>query len=383
MNRILSIDTDERMAWVEPGVINLDLSRVTSRHGLHFAPDPSSQQSCSIGGNVANNSGGPHCLAEGVTNSHILALEVVLPDGEIVMLGGLEPECDAYDLRGVFVGSEGMFGIATRIAVRLTPNPPAVKTLLMAFADTGDGARTVSAIIAAGMLPAALEMMDAPITRAVEDFVHAGFPLDAAAILIVELDGQAHAVEADAQRAADVGWTHGATSVRIAANEAERALIWKGRKNAFGAIARIKPNYYLHDTVVPRAKLVDVLEQVYDIARRHDLIVMNVFHAGDGNLHPLLVFDKREPGVLDRVHAAGEEIVAASVAAGGVLSGEHGIGLEKRDYMSMMFSPVDLDLQARLRQAFDPTGLANPRKVLPSGSRCSDGMVAHGAGLWV
>ena len=382
MNRVLSVDTVNRMAWVEPGVLNLDLTRQMTRFGLHFAPDPSSQQSCSIGGNVANNSGGPHCLADGVTASHVLGVEVVLSDGSVVQLGGEEPEVEGLDLRGAFVGSEGMFGIATRVLVRLTQNPPAVKTMLMDFASVDDGARTVSAIIAAGLVPAALEMMDQLCVQAVEAYIHAGLPVEAAAVLLVEVSGPAHAVEADAERIVAIGSVHGAGTVRIAQDEAERALLWKGRKTAFGAIARIKPNYYLHDTVVPRRMLPEVLRQVYEIAGRHQLLVMNVFHAGDGNLHPLLVFDKREPGVMEHVHAAGEEIVRASVAAGGVLSGEHGIGLEKRDFMPMMFAPADLAAQAAMRRAFDPTGMANPFKVLPSPAACGDAQhVPEGA--WV
>jgi glycolate oxidase len=382
MNRILSVDLDARQAWVEPGVLNADLSRFLAANGVHYAPDPSSQQSCSVGGNVATNAGGPHCLSEGVTAMHVLAVEVVLPDGNIAILGGEDPEPAGLDLRGVFVGGEGMLGIATRICVRLTQNPPVVRTLLLDFERVEDGATTVSAIIASGLVPAALEMMDAPITRAVEAYVHAGFPTDCAAILIVELDGLPEAVAAAVERVGDIGRANKARHVRIAADEAERALIWKGRKTAFGAIARIKPNYYLHDTVVPRARLVEVLSRVYEIAARHELIVMNVFHAGDGNLHPLLVFDKREPGVMERVYAAGEEIVRVSVAAGGVLSGEHGIGLEKRDLMPLLFSAVDLDLQARLREAFDPDGLANPDKVLPAGSRCGD-LQQVPAGAWI
>ncbi|MEN9646112.1 MAG: hypothetical protein RL238_2781 [Actinomycetota bacterium] len=382
MNRVLSVDAVNRMAWVEPGVLNLDLTRQMAQFGLHFAPDPSSQQSCSIGGNVANNSGGPHCLADGVTASHVLGVEVVLSDGSLVQLGGEEPEVEGLDLRGAFVGSEGMFGIATRVLVRLTQNPTAVKTMLMDFASVDDGARTVSAIIAAGMVPAALEMMDQLCVRAVEAYIHAGLPVDAAAVLLVEVSGPVHAVEADAERIVAIGREHGAGTVRIAKDEAERALLWKGRKTAFGAIARIKPNYYLHDTVVPRRMLPEVLRQVYEIADRHHLLVMNVFHAGDGNLHPLLVFDKREPGVMEHVHAAGEEIVRASVAAGGVLSGEHGIGLEKRDFMPMMFAPADLAAQAAMRAAFDPSGLANPFKVLPSPAACGDAQhVPEGA--WV
>jgi glycolate oxidase len=289
-----------------------------------------------------------------------------------VQLGGDTAEPDGYDLRGAFVGSEGMCGITTKVCVRLTQNPPAVRTMLMDFTTVDDGAQTVSAIIAAGMVPAALEMMDQLCTRAVEEYIHAGLPTDAAAILLVEVAGLPHGVEADVQRIVEIGKAHGAGTVRIAQDEAERALLWKGRKNAFGAIARIKPNYYLHDTVVPRRRLPDVLRQVYEIVERHQLLVMNVFHAGDGNLHPLLVFDKREPGVMDRVHAAGEEIVRVSVEAGGVLSGEHGIGLEKRDFMPLMFNQIDLDAQGRLRRSFDVVGLANPNKVLPSAASCGD-----------
>jgi glycolate oxidase len=382
MNRLISVDAINRTAWIEPGMLNLDLTREVAHLGLHFAPDPSSQQSCTIGGNVANNSGGPHCLADGVTSSHILACEVVLSDGSLVVLGGEEPEPIGLDLRGAFIGSEGMFGITTKICVRLMQNYSAVKTMLMDFTSVQAGAETVSAIIAAGMVPAALEMMDQLCLEAVEAYIHAGLPTDAAAALLVEVSGLPHAVNEETERISDIGRAHGARTIRVAQDEAERALLWKGRKTAFGAIARIKPNYYLHDTVVPRRKLNEVLQEVYRIAKRHDLLVLNVFHAGDGNLHPLLVFDKREPGVMERVHAAGEEIVQVSVAAGGVLSGEHGIGLEKRDFMPLMFGPHDLDAQAAMRMAFDPLEIANPFKVLPSPSSCGD---AHdiGEGMWV
>jgi glycolate oxidase len=280
------------------------------------------------------------------------------------------------------VGSEGTLGIATRIAVRLTPDPPVVATLLLDFPTVDAAAATVSDVIAAGILPAALEMMDQRITRAAEDFVHAGYPTDAAAVLLVEVDGLAGGVGAAVERIGEIGRGLGARTVRVAADDAERALLWKGRKSAFGAVARVAPNYYLHDTVVPRTRLVAVLTEVYAIAERHGLAVMNVFHAGDGNLHPLLLFDARQPGVMDRVHAAGEEIVRVSIEAGGVLSGEHGIGLEKRDLMPLLFSAADLDAQARLRQAFDPDGVANPTKVLPAGSRCGD-LQSVPEGVWV
>ncbi len=372
MNRVLEVDMDNRVAWVEPGVVNLDLTRHLTPMGFHFAPDPSSQQVCTIGGNVANNSGGPHCLAYGVTNAHVQAMEVVLPDGQITMLGGLDPEPTGLDLRGVFVGSEGTLGITTRVAVKITRNRPAVRTLLLSFETVSDAANTVSGIIAAGIVPAALEVMDHKITVAVENYVNAGYPRDAGAVLLAEVDGMEDGIAIDAERIAQIGTDNGATNVRTAANEAERALLWKGRKTAFGAIAQIAPDYYLHDTVVPRSELASVLEKIYEIADRHDLIVMNVFHAGDGNLHPLLLFDGRDEGVIERVHAAGREIVEVSLDAGGVLSGEHGVGVEKQAYMGRLFSDDDLDHQDRLRKAFDPTCRANPGKVIPMGHSCAD-----------
>jgi glycolate oxidase len=382
MNRIVSVDAVNRQAWVEPGVLNLDLSNQIAHLGVHFAPDPSSQQTCSIGGNVANNSGGPHCLADGVTSAHIFAVEVVLPDGSITVLGGEEPEPDGYDLRGAFVGSEGMFGVATKVCVKLMQNPPDVATMLLDFGDVADGAQLVSDIIAAGIVPAAVEMMDQLCLEAVEGFIHAGLPVHQAAALLVEVVGLPATVSAQIGQIRDLAAARNVGTVRVAADDTERALLWKGRKSAFGAIARIKPNYYLHDTVVPRHKLPEVLAQVYDIARRHELLVLNVFHAGDGNLHPLLVYDAREPGVSERVHAAGDEIVRVSVAAGGVLSGEHGIGLEKRDLMPLMFSEIDLAAQGDLRRAFDPKLLSNPDKVLPSPATCGD---VHSVpeGAWV
>jgi glycolate oxidase len=352
--------------------LNLDLTRAAAPLGLHYAPDPSSQQACTIGGNVGTNAGGPHCLSEGVTSAHVLAVDVVLADGTATRLGGLEPDSAGYDLRGCFVGSEGTMGIATRVAVRLTPDPPCVATMLCAFDSVEEAAATVSGIIAAGVLPAALEMMDARITRAVEDFVGAGYPRDAQAVLLAEVDGLDAGVAEHVAAIETVARANGATLVRVAADDAERALLWKGRKSAFGAVARVAPDYYLHDAVVPRTKLVEVLRRVYAIAEAHELIVMNVFHAGDGNLHPLLVFDGRDPGVWDRVHAAGTEILEACLDAGGVLTGEHGVGIEKRDLMPRMFSADDLDAQARLRDTFDPAGVANPQKVLPSGSRCGE-----------
>ncbi|MGH9057663.1 MAG: FAD-binding oxidoreductase [Acidimicrobiales bacterium] len=383
MNRILEVDTDQRFAWVEPGVLNLDLSRAVAHLGLHFAPDPSSQQSCSVGGNVANNSGGPHCLLYGVTSAHILALDVVLPDGSVARLGGIDPEPDGLDLRGAFVGSEGTMGIATRIAVRLTPLPPKVATLLADFPTMHDAAAAVTGVIAGGIVPAAIEMMDRTIVGVVEAFIHAGLPTEAAAVLLIEVDGLAGGVEEQTAQVEAILAAHNASTVKVASSPEERNLWWKGRKSAFGAVARIAPNYYLHDCVVPRTRLVEVLDEVGRIAERNQLVLGNVFHAGDGNLHPLIVFDKRAPGVLEKVHSAGQAIIEVCVAAGGMLSGEHGIGLEKRDNMDLVFGPADLEAQKWLRDAFDPQGRCNPEKVLPrGGSRCGD-IASVPEGAWV
>jgi len=371
MNRI-EVDAANRTAWVGPGVINLDLSRHTAPLGLHFAPDPSSQAACTIGGNVANNSGGPHCLAEGSTVNHVLAVEFVDGDGMIQVVGGPAPDPNGLDVRGVMVGSEGTLGLITRVLVRLSPVPPAVRTMLFAFADVAGAAATVSDVIAAGVVPAALEMMDRPLIRAVENFVHAGLPVDAAAVLLAEVAGHPAGIAAEADLIIATGRRHGAFDVRVAADEAERELLWKARKSAFGAIAQIAPNYYLHDTVVPRTRLVEVLEEIYAIARRYDLLVLNTIHAGDGNLHPKFVYDGSVPDQVRRVKEAAGEIVRLSLAVGGTLSGEHGIGLEKRDLMPLLFGAVDLDAQARLREAFDPGRRFNPGAVLPSGSRCFD-----------
>ncbi len=377
MNRLLSIDVDQRTAEVEPGLLNLDLSRHVAHLGLHYAPDPSSQQSCSIGGNIATNAGGPHCLNAGVTSAHVLAIDVILPSGESLTLGGSAPDPDGLDVRGTFIGSEGTMGIAARIVVRLMPTAPFVVTQLAAFPTIRQASEGVSAIIAAGILPSALEMMDANCIVAVEQFAHAGLPTDAGAVLLVEVDGLYAGTTHESTLIEQACLAAGATSVRTAQSPDERALLWKARKSAFGAIANIKPNYYLHDAVVPRTKLADVMEGVVRIATEHELIVLNVFHAGDGNLHPLLVFDKREPGIEARVHAAGKAIVELCLAAGGALSGEHGIGLEKRDYMGLMFTDAELDFQRRLRNAFDPDVRCNPEKVLPIGSGCGEVSQLH------
>lgn len=383
LDRIYEIDSVNRTAWVGPGVINLDLSRATAHLGLHFAPDPSSQSACTIGGNVANNSGGPHCLAEGSTVNHVLAIEVVMADGNVVMVGSPAPDPIGLDLRGVLVGSEGTLGIVTKALVKLTVNSPDVRTLLAAFKSVADAAAAVSGIIAAGVVPAALEMMDQRMTQAIENWLHAGLPVDAAAILLAEVVGENEAVKAEAKLIEEIARAKSAMSVRIAQDEAERALLWKGRKSAFGAVAQAAPNYYLHDTVVPRTKLVATMEEVYRVGERYGLTMLNVFHAGDGNLHPLMAFDAREPGMMEKVQAAATELVELCVGQGGALSGEHGIGLEKRDLMSLAFTAADLGAQACIKDAFDPDSRFNPGKILPRGARCFDSGAPIPDGAWV
>jgi glycolate oxidase len=386
MRRVLSIDAAVPCAWVEPGVLNLDLTMAVRHLGLHYAPDPSSQQACSIGGNVGTNAGGPHCLASGVTVQHVLGLEVVLADGEVVLLGGTAPDPPGYDLRGLMVGGEGTIGIVTRICARLMRNPPAVRTMLLDFTSVAAAGGCVGGVIADGVVPSAMEMMSQNMVQAVEAFVHAGLPVDAAAVLLVEVDGTPAEVAQQTAVVERVGREHGAREVRVARDEVERALFWKARKSAFGAVARVAPNYYLHDCVVPRTRLVEILETVEEIAARRGLVILNVFHAGDGNLHPLIAFDRRDPAQVEQVYAAGTEIIEACVAVGGTLSGEHGIGLEKRDFMPLTFTRLDLDAQARTREAWDPAGRLNPDKVLPRGSRCGELVLDAGSlpeGTWL
>ncbi|HVZ74842.1 MAG TPA: FAD-linked oxidase C-terminal domain-containing protein [Polyangia bacterium] len=367
---IHEVDVANRTAWVGPGVVNAHLSRAVARHGLHYAPDPSSQNACTIGGNVAENSGGPHTLKYGVTTNHVLAAEVVLPDGEIVELGSAVADASGFDLLSPFVGSEGTFGIATKILVRLTPLPEGVKTVLAIFDSVGDACRAVTEILHRGVTPAALEMIDQVVLRAVEAWIHAGFPLDAAAVLLVELDGLVEELEPQAARAVEACRACGARDVRLARDEAERAKFWKGRKQAFGALGRVAPNAYLHDGVIPRTKLPEVLEAIAAAGARHGLVIANVFHAGDGNLHPTVLYDENRPGDMERVRAASEEILELVVAVGGALSGEHGIGLEKIAFMPSVFNEADLAEMRRLRALFDPRGLCNPGKVVPAPGQC-------------
>jgi glycolate oxidase len=373
LNKILEIDAPNRLAVVEPGVVNAEISAAVSGYGLQYVPDPSSMAACTIGGNVAENSGGLHCLAYGVTTNHVLGVQVVTPDGDIVWLGGKTVDTPGYDLLGAFVGSEGTLGIATQCVVRLTPVPERIVTLLAIF-DSVDGAsRAVSDIIGHGIIPGALEMMDRLATNAVEAFVGAGFPTDAEAVLIVDVEGVSDGLDETVREVSRLCEQSGAREVRVAAEGAQRDLIWKGRKSAFGAMGRISPDYYVQDGVIPRSKLPEVLHEVYEIGKRYGLRIANVFHAGDGNLHPLILFDRNASDELDRAIAAGADILRACVAHGGSISGEHGIGIEKRDCMPLQFTADDLALMARLKDAFNPRGLCNPGKIFPTARRCGEG----------
>jgi glycolate oxidase len=378
MNRVLEVDYDNQIAVVEPGLVNLHLSWAVGPRGYYYAPDPSSQQACTIGGNIANNSGGPHTLKYGVTTNHVLGLEVVMPDGEIVWLGGRTRDAQGYDLTGVFVGSEGTFGIATKVVVRILKKPQAVKTVLAVFDAVPKASAAVSEIIGRGLVPAAVEMIDQLTIQAVEDAFGCGYPRDAAAALLVELDGLRAGIETQAERIVQACRDAGAREVRTARDEAERALLWKGRKSAFGAYGRISPAYMVMDGVIPRTKLPYVLDRVNEIVAAHGLRVGNVFHAGDGNLHPNILYDPRNPGEEARVVEAGAQIMKLCAEVGGSISGEHGIGLEKADFMPFIFSAADLALMQRLKNAFNPTGLCNPGKVFPTKKSCVEvGPVAY------
>ena len=378
MNRVLEVDYDNQIAVVEPGLVNLHLSWAVGPRGYYYAPDPSSQQACTLGGNIANNSGGPHTLKYGVTTNHVLGLEVVMPDGEIVWLGGRTRQAPGYDLVGVFVGSEGTFGIATKIVVRILKKPQALKTVLAVFDRVEDASAAVSEIIARGLVPAAVEMIDQLTIQAVEDAFGCGYPRDAAAVLLIEVDGLAVGIETQAERVVAACRAAGAREVRTAADEAERQLLWKGRKSAFGAYGRVSPAYMVMDGVIPRTKLPYVLARVNAIVDAYGLRVGNVFHAGDGNLHPNILYDPRKPGEEARVVAAGAEIMKVCAEVGGSISGEHGIGLEKADFMSFIFSAADLAVMQRLKSAFNPTGLCNPGKIFPTKKSCVEvGPVAY------
>jgi glycolate oxidase subunit GlcD len=366
LTRILRIDPVGRRAVVEPGVINARLSEAAAPYGLAYLPDPSSQSACTLGGNVAENAGGPHCLKYGVTTNHVVALEVVLPDGSVTRLGSHSGEPWGPDLVGLFVGSEGMFGIATEITVRLEPIAASVRTLLADFASVRAAGQAVSAIIASGIVPAALEMMDRACVAAVEASIYAaGYPTDAAAVLLVEMDGPEDAVEADAMAVEAMLRAHHARGVRVAVTPAERARLWQGRKKAFGAMGRIAPDLAVQDAVVPRSALPEILDRITEIGARYRLTVSNVFHAGDGNLHPNISFDRHDTELAQRVHEASREIMEACVGVGGSITGEHGVGSDKRDYMPLIFDAPTLDTMCAVRRVFDPETRANPLKVFP------------------
>jgi glycolate oxidase len=371
-NRILDIDYAERLAVVQPGVANLAISRAVEDRGFYYAPDPSSQIACSIGGNVAENAGGVHCLKYGLTTNNVLGVEIVLITGEILRLGGRTLEPAGLDLLGVVVGSEGLLGIVTEVTVRLLPKPETARAALIGFPSVEAAGQCVADVIAAGIIPAGMEMMDRPAIHAAEDFVHAGYPLDVEALLIVEVDGPSVECDHLLDEIATIARTNDATSLRLSASEAERLTFWAGRKAAFPAVGRLAPDYLCMDGTIPRRRLPEVLRGIGALSEKHGLGVANVFHAGDGNLHPLILYDANQPGQLDAAEAFGSDILRLCVAVGGVLTGEHGVGIEKRDLMPVMFSAVDLAHQEGVKSAFDADLLLNPGKVFPTLHRCAE-----------
>jgi len=367
MTRILDLDLPNRMATVEAGCVNLWLTKAVERHGLFYAPDPASQPACTIGGNVAENAGGPHCLKYGVTTNHTLGATVVLPGGEVVRLGGKVSDAPGYDLLGVFTGAEGTLGICTEVTLRLLPQPETLKTILAVFRNVEDASSSVSGVIARGIIPVAMELLDRETIRAVEANVKAGYPLDAGAVLLIELDGPRAEIEAETAGVEAVFRGQGCLDVRVARTEEERALLWKGRKEAAGSFGRIAHHYYLQDAVVPRTKMPQVLREIEEIGARYGIKIANVAHAGDGNVHPMICVDRDVPGCEERALEAGSEIMRRCIEAGGTVTGEHGIGLEKREYLRLMYSPEDLAVMHRVRAVFDPKGLCNPGKIFPEG----------------
>jgi glycolate oxidase subunit GlcD len=366
LKKIISLDVADRRATVEPGVVNLRLNKHVAPYGLLYAPDPSSEAACTIGGNVAENAGGPHCLKYGVTLNHVLAMTVVLPNGDVVELGSKIGERDGYDLRGAFIGSEGCFGIALDITVKLTPKPQTVRTLLADFMSVNEAARVTSAIIASGIVPAALEFMDGPTIRVVEASIYAaGYPKDAEAILLIELDGLDAGVNADLETVRQICTEGGARNVKVARDDAERMKLWQGRKKAFGAMGRLAPHLIVQDAVIPRTKLPEILETIHAISEKYGVVVCNVFHAGDGNLHPNIAYSADDPDESERVHKAMTDIMRACIDAGGSITGEHGVGLDKMGYMEAIFSETSLNAMCELRGVFDPDRRANPGKVVP------------------
>lgn len=389
MQRVLHVDPVARTAIVQPGLINTELSEYTLPWGLHFAPDPSSQKASTIGGNSAENAGGPHCLKYGITTNHVLAATIVLADGSVLHIDATAPDRPGYDLLGVIVGSEGTLGMVTELTVRLMPNPESVKTFLAIFDDLDSASDTVSAIVAQGVIPAALEMLEGQGIALVEQSVHAGYPLDAQAVLLIEIDGSDEEIEDQTARIEHICAHFEARELRAARDEDQRKKLWAGRKGALAACARLAPHYHIQDGVVPRSRLTEVLQLTREVAKRQRVHIVNIFHAGDGNLHPLILFDIREPGIIDRAIAASEEIMRECVRVGGSISGEHGIGIEKRDYMSLLFSETDLWAMRQLRSCFDAVGVMNPCKLIPTGASCGDIKHARGAakalaaGAWI
>ena len=372
MNRILEVDYKNLRAVVQPGLVNLHLSNALTPEGFYYVPDPSSQRSCTIGGNVGENAGGPHTLIYGVTTNHVLGLEIVTADGEILQVGGWTPDTPGYDLTGLIIGSEGTLCIVTKIIVRMVHLAEAVKTMVAVFDTMDDASNTVSEIISSGVIPAAIEMMDQMILQAVEADSHAGYPLDAASVLLMEAEGMTESVSEQVEQIVRICEKYHARSVRIAANEEERQRFWAGRKNAFGAVGRICPQFYVQDGVVPRTKLPFVLRRVGEICASYGLRVGNVFHAGDGNLHPLILSDSQVPGEVERVRQAGHEILQVCAEAGGTITGEHGVGIEKQEEMALIFSPLDLRIMQQVREAWNPEQLFNPGKLFPQPGRCAE-----------
>jgi len=371
-NRILDIDYDNRCVVAQPGVTNLAITQAVEKTGFYYAPDPSSQIACTIGGNVAENSGGVHCLKYGVTSNNILGIEMVLMDGKVIRLGGKHHDPGGYDLLGVLTGSEGLLGVVTEVTVRILPKPTTARALLIGFATAEDAGNCVAAVIAAGIIPGGMEMMDRPAIHAAEAFVKVGYPLDVEALLIVELDGPPAEVDHLIDKVEGIARDHRAAEIRLSRDEAERLAFWSGRKAAFPAVGRISPDYYCMDGTIPRERLAEVLTRIRALSNRHGLAVANVFHAGDGNLHPLVLYDSNKPGEVERAEAFGTDILRLCVEVGGVLTGEHGVGVEKRDLMGTMFDESDLAHQQRLKCAFDPDGLLNPGKVFPQLHRCAE-----------
>jgi glycolate oxidase len=370
MNRILEIDIENERALVEPGVVNLDITLAVQSQGYFYAPDPSSQRACTIGGNVAENAGGPHTLAYGVTTNHVLGLEFVLPDGTLVSTGGKKVDTPGYDLTGLLTGSEGTMALITKVMVRLVRKPEMVKTMLAIYDSVEDCGATVAEVTARAIVPVAVEMLDGVMLRMVEEATHAGFPMDAAAVLLIELEGMRETVEEQVAQIQDVCKQCRAREVRVAKTAEERELLWKGRKNAFGAVGRVSPFYYVQDGVVPRTQIAPTLLVIAAVGRKYGLTISNIFHAGDGNLHPIILFDARKPGDLDKARAAGTEILEHCISVGGSITGEHGVGMEKNEMMDRQFKPESLEMMRGFKRLFDPDNRLNPGKMLPTGKGC-------------